>query len=122
MANPTALPSRIGVVGVSGYAGAELARLLLRHPRLLGNTPAFLGRMGEAEAAPVRLTALHPPLAGLPGADGLEVSNWTWASLEQEGINHLFLATPHEQSRTLVPEALAPRFACHRPQRRLAHS
>ena len=33
------------VVGVTGYAGAELARLLLRHPRLKGKPPVFAGRM-----------------------------------------------------------------------------
>ena len=31
------------VVGVTGYAGAELARLLLRHPRLKGKPPVFAG-------------------------------------------------------------------------------
>ncbi len=97
---------RIGVAGVSGYAGAELARILLRHPRLAGTPPAFLGRMGEPADA-VRLTDMHPQLAGLPGADACEVTNWTWHTLEQEGINFLLLATPHEQSRAWVPEALA---------------
>ena len=33
------------VVGVTGYAGAELARLLLHHPRLKGTPPVFAGRM-----------------------------------------------------------------------------
>ena len=32
------------VLGVSGYAGMELARLLLHHPRLKGRAPVFLGR------------------------------------------------------------------------------
>ena len=54
--------SQIAVLGVSGYAGAELARLLLRHPRLAGTSPLFLGREGS-EREP--LTALHPQLAGL---------------------------------------------------------
>lgn len=31
------------VFGVSGYAGAELARLLLHHPRLRGRAPLFSG-------------------------------------------------------------------------------
>ena len=109
MANTISTTSRIAVVGVSGYAGAELARLLLRHPRLIGTQPAFLGRMGEidSDSKPVRLTDMHPQLAGLPGAEGLEVASWIWNTLEREGRNLLFLATPHEQSRTLVPEALS---------------
>ena len=35
---------QIAVLGVSGYAGAELARLLLRHPGFAGPSPLFLGR------------------------------------------------------------------------------
>ena len=109
MPDQTASTPRIAVVGVSGYAGAELARLLLSHPRLAGMPPTFLGRMDEpgSDTAPVRLTTMHPQLAGLPGADGLEVASWTWKDLERDGTRLLFLATPHEQSRTLVPEALA---------------
>ena len=112
MASPVSTTPRIGVVGVSGYAGAELARLLLRHPRLADAPPLFLGRLeAENSNAPVRLTDLHPQLAGLPHAAELEVSSWTWndltRDLKHEGIDLLFLATPHEQSRTLVPEALA---------------
>ena len=33
------------VVGVTGYAGAELARLLVHHPRLKGKLPVFAGRV-----------------------------------------------------------------------------
>ena len=53
--------SQIAVMGVTGYAGAELARLLLRHPRLAGASPLFLGREGSARES---LTAIHPQLAG----------------------------------------------------------
>ncbi|HVG26779.1 MAG TPA: hypothetical protein VM865_04160, partial [Acidobacteriaceae bacterium] len=38
-------PVRVAVAGVTGYAGAELARLLLRHPRFASTPPLFLGRM-----------------------------------------------------------------------------
>ncbi len=43
---------RTAVAGVSGYAGGELARLLLRHPQLTSTPPIFLGRMGEPETHP----------------------------------------------------------------------
>ncbi len=99
---------RIAVAGVSGYAGGELARLLLHHPRLTDAPPTFLGRHEtEPTAAPLRLTDLHPQLLGLPHADQATVSSWNWTDLEREGIQLLLLATPHEQSRTWVPEALA---------------
>ncbi len=56
---------------------------------------------------PQPLTTLHPQLAGLPHADELAVRGWNWDSLTRSGIDFLFLATPHEQSRAWVPEALA---------------
>jgi N-acetyl-gamma-glutamyl-phosphate reductase len=95
------------VAGVSGYAGGELARLLLRHPRLVDTPPVFLRRPNEADAHPVALTHLHPQLSGLPLADELDVVPFDWKQLQRESIDILFLATPHEQSRAWVPDALA---------------
>jgi N-acetyl-gamma-glutamyl-phosphate reductase len=100
-------PLRTAVIGVSGYAGAELARLLLRHPRLADTPPVFLGRMNSLEERAIPLTSLHPQLSGLPNADALDILPWNWELLAQENIDILFLATPHEQSRAWVPEALA---------------
>jgi N-acetyl-gamma-glutamyl-phosphate reductase len=94
--------SQIAVMGVTGYAGAELARLLLGHPRLAGIPPLFLGREGSARES---LTAIHPQLAGLT-PDQLCVEPFSWELLAARGVRMLFLATPHEQSRKLVPEAL----------------
>ena len=94
---------QIAVLGVSGYAGAELARLLLRHPRLAGTSPLFLGREGS-EREP--LAAIHPQLAGL-SPEQLCIEPFSWDLLAARGVKFLFLATPHEQSRTLVPDALA---------------
>lgn len=88
-----------GVVGVSGYAGMELARLLLQHPELL-KTPLFFGRDAEP------LTALHPQLAGRSGRSALRVEPFSWSLAKERGVDLLFLATPHEQSRAWVPEAL----------------
>ncbi len=116
MANPlptpaTALP-RIAIAGVSGYAGAELVRLLLRHPALGDTPPILLGRLQETTSTttaetPTPLTELHPQLAGLPHAAELAVQPWTWDDLTRQNIGLLFLATPHEQSREWAPVALA---------------
>jgi N-acetyl-gamma-glutamyl-phosphate reductase len=102
---PTA--PRTAIAGVSGYAGGELARLLLHHPNLYGTTPTFLGRAGEAETgAATYLEDLHPQLAlsGDPRAN--EVFPFTWERIVDSGTEVLFLATPHEQSREWVPEAI----------------
>jgi N-acetyl-gamma-glutamyl-phosphate reductase len=95
--------TQTAVMGVTGYAGAELARLLLRHPRLAGTSPLFLGREGSARES---LTAIHPQLAGLT-PDQLCVEPFSWELLAARGVKVLFLATPHEQSRKWAPEALA---------------
>ena len=76
---------------VSGYAGAELARLLLNHPRLAATPPLFLGR-GDTKS--LALTSMHPQLSGLPNADSLTVVPFDWKLLEREQIDILFLATP----------------------------
>ncbi len=94
---------QVGVLGVSGYAGMELARLLLHHPRLHRRPPVFFGRGTE----PLPLTELHPQLAGHNGNGSLIIEPFSWELAQQRGVELLFLATPHEQSRNWVPEALA---------------
>ena len=97
------------VVGVTGYAGAELARLLLHHPRLKGTPPVFAGRMDAAEAARggTPLGEIHPELADNKGSGKLRLQPFSWDLLADLDVQVLFLATPHEQSRTWVPEALS---------------
>ncbi len=97
------------VMGVTGYAGAELARLLLRHPRLKGAPPVFAGRVDEKDAARggVPLAEIHPQLADNAGNGDLRLEPFSWELLEARGVQLLFLATPHEQSREWAPEALA---------------
>ena len=91
-----------GVLGVSGYAGMELARLLLHHPRLRTKKPVFFGR----DTGPVPLTELHPHLADNNGSGSLLIEPFSWELVKQHGVDLLFLATPHDQSRNSVPEAL----------------
>src|SRR5271170_7019874 len=104
-ANP-ATP-RISIAGISGYAGGELARLLLRHPRLNGVTPTFFGRAGEAEVGKsTHLEDLHPQLTAPGNERKNEVLPFSWQRITDSGTEVLFLATPHEQSREWVPEAI----------------
>jgi N-acetyl-gamma-glutamyl-phosphate reductase len=97
-------PLKTAVLGVGGFSGGELVRLLLDHPNLSTNPPLLLGRAG---AESVALTSIHPQLSHLPNADSLSVVPFDWKLLAEEEIDILFLATPHEQSREDVPQALA---------------
>lgn len=98
---------RIAVAGVSGYAGGELARLLLHHPALTETKPLFLGRAGDAEVGPsTTLETLHPYLTSPGHNESTPVFPFSWDRLESAGIEVLFLATPHELSREWVPEAM----------------
>lgn len=101
-------PVQTAVIGVTGYAGAELARLLLRHPRLKGVPPVFAGRVDAEDAARggVPLVDIHPQLGDNNGAGSLKLQPFSWDLLKERGVKILFLATPHEQSREWVPEAL----------------
>ncbi len=88
------------VIGARGYAGQELTRLLLAHPRLASVSPLFCGRERDS------LATVHPALRGLASADVLQVHALTWELLEERGVDTVFLATPHAQSRAWAPEAL----------------
>jgi len=101
--------AQTAVVGVGGYSGMELARLLLHHPRLKGSAPVFLGRPEASEksdSSAVALTAIHPRLMDNNGSRGIFIEPFSWNLLESRKVGVLFLATPHEQSREWVPEAL----------------
>lgn len=89
----------IAIVGASGYAGGELAEILLAHPHarivsLLGSE----GHGGKAEAR--RIDALFPRLRG---RIDLPIVPLNPGELAASGVDVAFLATPHEASMTLAP-------------------
>jgi N-acetyl-gamma-glutamyl-phosphate reductase len=92
---------KTAVLGATGYSGLELTRILLRHPRL--EKPALLRRSADNGTA----TDLADVFPALSGNGGYPLHSLSWPALKQQGVELLFLATPHEVSRTLVPEALA---------------
>jgi len=96
------------IVGVTGYAGAELARLLLHHPRLHGKPPVFAGRVEgkDLERGGIPIAEIHPQLGDNDGSNDLKLEPFSWELLSARGVDVLFLATPHELSREWVPEAL----------------
>jgi N-acetyl-gamma-glutamyl-phosphate reductase len=84
------------VVGATGYAGFELTQILLRHPS--ARKPLLFGR--EEDAAPKQdLADLYPELQG----ENLPIRHFEWKEVAKADV--LFLATPHEFSKQLVPQA-----------------
>jgi N-acetyl-gamma-glutamyl-phosphate reductase len=98
---------RTAVAGVGGYAGGELARLLLAHPRLTEAKPLFLGRVADdASTGRVPLEQLQPQLALGEGQHQPEVHAFNWNLIRDAGTEIVFLALPHETSREWAPEWL----------------
>jgi N-acetyl-gamma-glutamyl-phosphate reductase len=87
------------VLGATGYSGFELARFLLRHPRL--KPPLLLRREGDQCA--LSLADVYPHIAG---NGGYPLEPFSWEKLDQAGVELLFMATPHDLSRELIPAAI----------------
>src|SRR3954465_10048378 len=91
-------PIPVGVIGVSGYSGMEVARIVSSHPRFQLALAVSDRWAGEA-------LGQHVAVAG--GSAGLVVTS------QAEGIERLgslrlvFLCTPPEASMELGPRALA---------------
>jgi len=85
------MPQKAGIVGYRGYSGAELVRLLQRHPQVV---PVLLDHREESSHPAIR--GAMPP-AHLP---------CTPESVHSEGLGIVFLATPPEVSMELAPAML----------------
>ncbi|HMD69849.1 MAG TPA: N-acetyl-gamma-glutamyl-phosphate reductase [Bryobacteraceae bacterium] len=86
------MTQRVGIVGYRGYSGAELVRLLERHPSV---QPVLLDHRSEDGARPpIRRSSLPVRLPCTP------------ESVINEGLAIVFLATPPEVSMELAPVML----------------
>jgi N-acetyl-gamma-glutamyl-phosphate reductase len=88
----------VAVLGVSGYTGLELAKILLRHPEARSLT--FYVR--ETQGARC-LTELFPLLRGWGQAP---VRALSVEAIVESGAGTAFLATPHEVSSEIAPQLL----------------
>jgi N-acetyl-gamma-glutamyl-phosphate reductase len=91
-------PRQVAVVGVTGYTGLELARLLVRHPEL--QAPVFYLR--EPHGAKC-LAELFPQFRGWGEAP---VRPLSVDAITSSNAGTAFLATPHEVSAELAPALL----------------
>jgi N-acetyl-gamma-glutamyl-phosphate reductase len=92
---------KTAVLGATGYSGLELTRILLRHPRL---EKPFLLRRTTDNGSALDLADVFPALSG---NGGYPMHSFSWPAMKQQGVELLFLATPHDVSRSLVPEAMS---------------
>jgi len=82
---------RVGIIGATGYVGAELVRILARHPNVL-----LVGLSGRGrDHDPI--AGIHPHLAGT----GLTVH------AELPPTDAVFMALPHGAAAELVPGLVA---------------
>jgi len=87
------------IIGATGYSGLELMRILLKHPG--AKTPVLLAR---EEKGGTSLNDVYPHVSG---NGSYPLVPFSWETIKARGIDVLFLATPHELSRALVPDAEA---------------
>jgi N-acetyl-gamma-glutamyl-phosphate reductase len=87
---------RVGIVGATGYAGAELVRILCGHPQV------ELSILTSRQFAGVKFERVYPALAGSVRltCEELDVAK----VCDQADL--VFLALPHQLPMTLVPQFL----------------
>jgi N-acetyl-gamma-glutamyl-phosphate reductase len=91
------------VCGATGYSGFEVVRLLARHEGV--KKPLLFQRNGDSSYRD--LSEAYPQLSG---NGGFPFERFSWERMKDAGVDVLFLATPHEFSRELAPEAISRGF------------
>ena len=87
---------KAGVIGASGFAGAELLRLLANHPDL------EVGLATADSQAGTSVASLYPSLA----AAYPDVVFREYDASEAAGLDLVFLALPHGASQAIVPDLI----------------
>src|SRR3974377_1068270 len=89
--------ARIGVLGASGYTGAELVRLLLRHPHVEIALLTADRRAGQEmrDVFPQFSPFTLPKLVSIEGLD--------WAGA---GLDLVFCALPHGTTQQVIKDLL----------------
>src|SRR5688572_10959669 len=86
--------ARVGIIGGSGFTGAELLRLLAAHPEL------EVAHVTGDTAAGIDVADAYPALAvAYP-----DLTYQAYDPADLAGLDLVFLAMPHGHSQQLVPE------------------
>ncbi len=86
--------AKVGIVGASGFTGAELLRLLAGHPEV-----EVVVATGDSQAGQP-IAGLYPSLAGAYGGRAFD----TWDPDAVDGLDLVFCGLPHGASQAVVPE------------------
>lgn len=84
----------VGIIGASGYTGAELLRLCAGHPEL-----EVVLATGDTQAG-TRLADLYPSVAAAYG----DLAFRPFVADECDGLDLVFLGLPHGASQAIVPQ------------------
>src|SRR5207253_4538226 len=97
MSDASQTKKRIGVLGASGYTGAELVRLLLRHPE------AAIVLLTADRRAGQEMRQVFPQFSpfDLPTLRSIEAMDWVGA-----GVDLIFCALPHPTTQKVVRQIL----------------
>ena len=90
--------AKVGVLGASGYTGAELVRLLLRHPR------AEIVLLTADRRAGQEMRAVFPQFSpfALPKLVAIDSIDWSKAALDL-----VFCALPHATTQKVIKQIFA---------------
>jgi N-acetyl-gamma-glutamyl-phosphate reductase len=89
---------KVGILGASGYTGAELVRLLLRHPKV------EIVLLTADRRAGLSMGQVFPQFApySLPKLVSIDSVDWSKA-----GLDLIFCALPHGTTQTVIKNVLA---------------
>jgi N-acetyl-gamma-glutamyl-phosphate reductase len=92
-----ATKAKIGVLGASGYTGADLVRLLLRHPRV------EIAMLTADRRAGQEMRDVFPQFSPFPLPELVAIAGLDWASL---GLDLIFCALPHGTTQKVISDIL----------------
>ena len=92
------MATRVGIVGASGFTGAELLRLIAGHPDL-----EIVVATGDSQAG-TAVADLYPSLASAYG--DLVFAPYVEGMADEHGLDLVFCGLPHGASQEIVPSLL----------------